>query len=432
MTTRRSFLAGGGAALAGSTLLGAATACGPEDRPRRSAARFDPRNWDSVRAQFTLDRNVRPLTAFVLASHPAPVRAAIEKHRRGLDSDTQGYLAHEQDLESAVAEAAAKYLGTDSSSVAFTDSTTMGLGLVYNGLRLRPGDEVVTTEHDFYATHEALRLAAARSGATVRRVKLYDDPAKADADAIVDTIRRAVTQRTRAIAVTWVHSSTGVKLPIRQIADALPPGPGRALLCVDAVHGFGADHVPVTDLGADVFVSGCHKWLFGPRGTGLIWARRDAWDRITPTIPTFDPSGFASWLGRTGVERAPGPLMTPGGYHSFEHRWALAEAFQLHLDIGPERVTERTAELAGRLKDGLAGIAHVRLVTPRDPALSAGLVCCEIGGMDPYEAVSRLRSGHRIGASVTPYRTPLVRFGPSIVNSDEDIEATLKAVRALD
>jgi selenocysteine lyase/cysteine desulfurase len=421
MTTRRSFLAGSGAAL-----LGVAASCTSDDVS--TVPKFDPQSWDSVRAQFALDRDVRPLTSFVLASHPAPVRDAIERHRGGLDADTQAYLAGEQRLDGAVASAAAKYLGTDATSIAFTDSTTMGLGLVYGGLRLRPGDEVITTEHDFYSTHESLRLAAARTGATVRRVRLYDDPAKTDADAVAETIRRVVTPRTRAVAVTWVHSSTGVKLPIRRIADALPE---TTLLCVDAVHGFGADHVPITELGADVFVSGCHKWLFGPRGTGIVWARPEAWTQITGTIPTFDASGFRAWFGETGVEQPPGPRMTPGGYHSFEHRWALADAFQLHLDIGPERVTARTAELARRLKDGLAGMSHVRLATPVDPALSAGLVCCEIGTLDPPTAVTRLRSEHKIGASVTPYQQPLVRFGPSIVNSDDDIEATLKAVHAL-
>src|SRR5215207_9582425 len=326
MTTRRSFLAGSGAAL-----LGVAASCTSDDKP--TTPRFDPQSWDSVRAQFALDRDVRPLTSFVLASHPTPVRDAIEKHRHGLDADTHAYLAGERRLDTAVATAAANYLGADATGIAFTDSTTMGLGLVYGGLALRPGDDVLTTEHDFYSTHEALRLAAARTGATIRRVRLYDNPATADADAIVAALRRAVTPRTRAVAVTWVHSSTGVKLPIRRIAEAL--GPNRPLLCVDGVHGFGADATPVAELGCDVFASGCHKWLFGPRGTGLVWARPAAWARIEPTIPTFDASGFAAWFGRPAEgPPAPGARMTPGGYHSFEHRWALAEAFQLHLDIG--------------------------------------------------------------------------------------------------
>src|SRR5215207_6573858 len=429
MTTRRSFLAGSGAAL-----LGVAASCTSDDKP--TTPRFDPQSWDSVRAQFALDRDVRPLTSFVLASHPTPVRDAIEKHRHGLDADTHAYLAGERRLDTAVATAAANYLGADATGIAFTDSTTMGLGLVYSGLALRPGDDVLTTEHDFYSTHESLRLAAARSGASVRRVRLYDDPAKADPDAMVDALRRAVTPKTRAVAVTWVHSGTGVKLPIRRIADTLA-GLGRAradrpLLCVDAVHGLASNEVSVRELGCDVFISGCHKWLFGPRGTGLIWARREAWERIAETIPTFDSDGSAALGGEAdGTRMVPGPRMTPGGYHSFEHRWALAEAFEFHQQIGQKRVAERTAALATRLKDGLADLGHVRLSTPRAPEVSAGIVCFTVHGMEPFDVVRRLAGEHKVVASTTPYLPILVRFGPSIVNSEGDVDAAVKAVESL-
>ena len=78
----------------------------------------------------------------------------------------------------------------------------MGLGDGLLGPELKPGDEVLTTEHDHYATHESLRL----SGATVRKVRLYDDPAQATADGMIDAIKSAITDRTKVLAVTWVHS----------------------------------------------------------------------------------------------------------------------------------------------------------------------------------------------------------------------------------
>ena len=117
---------------------------------------------------------------------------------------------------SSVREAAGRYLRTSPDEIALTDSTTMGLGLMYRGLRLSPGDEIVTTEHDFYATHVSLRAAATRSGAAIRFVRLYDDPATATRGRIVDSIARALTPRTRCLAVTWVHSSTGVRAPPRR------------------------------------------------------------------------------------------------------------------------------------------------------------------------------------------------------------------------
>ncbi|MEV0713406.1 aminotransferase class V-fold PLP-dependent enzyme [Asanoa sp. NPDC050611] len=406
-------------------LLGVAACEGADTQ----APTFDPRDWASVRAQFALDPAVAHLSTFVFAPHPAPVRAAIERHRAGFDRDPIGYLhANEAIEEGRVAGAAMRYLGTGADGVAFTDSTTMGLGLLYSGLRLSSGDEVLTTTHDFYATHEALRLRAERDGVAVRQVAVYADPASASVDEIVGKLTAALQPRTRVVAVTWVHSSTGVRMPIREIADALT---GRdVLLCVDGVHGFGAVDATPAALGCDFLVSGTHKWLHGPRGTGLIWGSTRGWAGYTPSVPTFDPRGITSWLTAGRVPIPPGPAATPGGYHSFEHRWALAEALQLHDSIGRDRVAGRVRELATRLKDGLAGIGGVTLVTPRDPGLSAGLVCCTVGNLQVDEAVGRLAAA-KVVATATPYRTTYLRFGPGIANTEEHVDAAVRAVQGL-
>ncbi|MFD0741295.1 aminotransferase class V-fold PLP-dependent enzyme [Phytohabitans flavus] len=300
---RRSLL--GVAAAAG--LVGAATAC--EDEPAAAPAPAGappliPTDWASVRAQFAISREIAHLSTYVFASHPAPVRESIERHRTGLDADAISYL-HENEvrLDERVAVAAADYLDARLDDIAFTDSATMGLGLLYSGLRLAPGDEVLTTEHDFYATHESLRLRAERDGVTVRRVRLYADPATASTDEIVGSLTRAVTGRTKVVALTWVHSSTGVKLPIRAIADALR---GRGvLLCVDGVHGFGAEDASPGDLGCDFLVSGCHKWLLGPRGTGLVWGSASGWASFAPLIPRSTGAASARGSGSTAAPRRP-------------------------------------------------------------------------------------------------------------------------------
>jgi selenocysteine lyase/cysteine desulfurase len=327
-------------------------------------------------------------------------------------------------LSEAARQSAARFLGAPPSEVALTDSTTMGLGLLYTRLALGPDDEVVTTEHDFYATHESLRF----SGVRVRRIRLYDDARRASEDEIVSRLTQAVTGSTRVVALTWVHSSTGVRIPVRAIAQALPE---RVLVCVDGVHGFGARAENVRDLGCDAFVSGCHKWLYGPRGTGVLWANERVRALVRPTIPSFDGSSYGAWVAggaRTGTPD--GPTLTPGGFQSYEHRWALPEAFALHEGIGRERVEARIRGLASRLKAQLAEIRGVRLRTPQSPGLSAGLVCFEVAGRDPSEVVARLAS-RRIVASVTPYATRYVRLGPGIVNTPEHVDAAVRAVKAL-
>jgi selenocysteine lyase/cysteine desulfurase len=411
---RRSLLGAG----LGATLAGCTAAPSPPE-----SKRFDPGDWESVRGQFALDPGYAHFAAFVLAAHPAPVRAAIERHRAGLDADTSGYLRGDTEFEEAARKAAAAYLGADAGQVALTDSTTMGMGLLCAGIKLKPGQEVLTTEHDFYGTHESLRLLGERTGARVSRVRLYDDPATASEGDIVGRLRAGITPRTRLVVITWVHSSTGVRLPVTAISGMLAevnaarePG-DRALLVVDGVHGFAAVDATVSGLGCDFLTTGTHKWLFGPRGTGLLWGR--AWDAVAPVIPSF--SG----------EDAPGRLATPGGYHSFEHRWAVKEAFEFHTAIGRPRIAARIREQATRLKDGLSAIRELRLITPRDPNLSAGLVMCALPNLQPADAVRRLRDEHKIIASATPYAESFLRFGPGIVTTPEQVDQAVKAVEAL-
>lgn len=398
----------------------------------------DLSDWHEVRNMFELAPDVVPFASFLLAAHPRPVRAAVASFRDALDEDPVRYLhENEAELEGAVRQAAATHLATSSELIALTDSTTMGLALVYGGLQLRAGDEVVTSEHDFYATHEALRIASQRSGARLKHVRLYDDPAQASVDRVVSVIEAALSPRTRCLALTWVHSSSGVKLPLREIAALVRDANrnrderNRVLLSIDGVHGFGVEETSPVALGCDLFITGCHKWLFGPRGTGLIWGSEAAWARIRPTIPSFDPLVYGAWLqDRTPMGVPAGRLMTPGGFHSFEHRWALSAAFELHERIGRDRIAERTRALAAQLKEGLTHVPGLTVKTPLDAQLSAGLVCFEVDGISAPEFVERLEAEHGVVASVTPYRTQYVRLGPSIVNTPAEIEQVLQAIRA--
>jgi isopenicillin-N epimerase len=420
---RRAFLERTGLTFAAAALAQLSSASADVQSAQQQAQATD---WTSVRGLFSLDPAFVHFGGLYLASHPAPVQQAIDTHRRGLDSNPVDYLhAQAPGLEAAVLRAAAGYVGGSPTDVALTDSTTMGLGLLYNGVAIRADQEVLTTQHDFYATHEALRLAASRTGATVRQIALYQDFSSVSADELVATIAQALTERTRVLAVTWVHSSTGLKLPLRRIADVVSAVNAqrerseRVLFCVDGVHGFGVEDVAVADLGVDFFVSGCHKWLFGPRGTGLVWGRgADAWAAVTPTIPTF------------GDGRAYGSLNTPGGFHSFEHRWALSAAFDLHQQIGRAAVASRIHALNGTLKAGLAGLSKVRVITPLDEDLSAGLVCFEVAGLGPQEVVDRLHA-RGIIATMTPYATAYARLAAGIFNTEEEVDAAVREVAAL-
>jgi selenocysteine lyase/cysteine desulfurase len=395
-------------------------------------------NWNRVRSQWALAWDEVDLSAMLIASNPKPVRDAIERHRKQLDARPITYLeANNKRLQNAARAAAGAYFGVPYEDVALCESTTAGVGILYSGLGLRYGDEVLTTVHDYYVTHESLRLAALRSGASVKKIVLHEGARAATAPEIVRRITAAITPKTRALALTWVHSSTGLKMPIRQIADALAPinaarpAAEKVIFCVDGVHGFGVEDTTLPDLGCDFLVASCHKWLFGPRGTAVVFGTPQGWGRVTPNIPSFLASNaYSAWIGGYDPGPTTGARMTPGGFKAFEHVWALPEAFQFHQTLGKIHVRNRTHELAGRLKAGLSAMPHVTLITPSDPSLSAGIVAFDVAGRSADGAVDALRKWRVIG-SAAPYATPHVRLTPSIRNTPEDIDFALKAVAAL-
>jgi selenocysteine lyase/cysteine desulfurase len=434
---RRDFISHTGL-LFGASLLSLPQAVSAMVQPSTSVSPSVFNNWDEVRRLFSLDPSLIHMAGFYLAAHPAPVREAIERHRRGFDSNALEYH-HENAMrcELAAIDAVSRYLEVDPAGIAMTDSTTMGLGLIYNAIDLQPGQEVLTTTHDHYATWRSLELRAERSGATIKQVSLYERGEDATAEEMVDSLISAITPRTRLIAVTWVHSGTGVKVPVADISQAVEQvnrnrdEDNQILVSVDGVHGIGVEQETLQDLGCDIFIAGTHKWMFGPRGTGLLYATPRARQFLQPTIPPFPPLVFSDLSDDEIDNRMTwGMQMSPGGFHSFEHRWAVTEAFDMHEKLGKSAVTSRIHMLNRQIKEAMASMPHITMHTPMSDDVSAGMVCFEVDGMSPSEVVARLRE-QSIVASTTPYTVTYARLSAAIFNTEKEIEQIVSAVHDL-
>ncbi len=397
--SRRQFLHSFGVTSAGSVVWSAA---GVQTRSPQVVP-GPGTSWRDVRGMFELRADRIHMAGMVMASHPAPVASAIEKHRAELQKDPVRYIDENRwRLEGEVLRASAHYLQVAPQDIALTDSTSMGLALLYTNLQVSRDQEILTTTHDHYSTEAALAECANRTGCEVRRVPMYEDSATASESELVDSIRRAVSSKTRVVAVTWVHSSTGTKIPVKAIGAAIQEinrqrdERDRIYLCVDGVHALGIEDFVIPDLQCDFWVAGAHKWLFGPRGTGVLWGSADSWKMVRPTIPTWEPAVFQAWIGwKPKTTVGGGQLMTPGGYHSFEHRWALGSAFELHEQLGKARVDSRIHTLNRQLKEGLKRINGVRVYTPMSETLSSGIVFQHRQSGGPNRGRSSFRKEHR-------------------------------------
>lgn len=428
---RRRFLFKSGVAISTSALFSACNTA-PSQPTAALVQELSFNSWEDIRKQFLFSRDRIHMSQMLLAAHPKMVRDAIQKHRDGFDENPVEYWENNwTTIEGEIRKKASEYMDVAPEEIALTDSTTMGLAMLYSGLKLTSANEILTTTHDHYATEKALEHAVAKSGASIKRVSLYDDPSKASVDEMVEVLRKGITPKTKIVAITFVHSCTGVKTPVKQIATMIKEQNNkraeadRIYLCVDGVHGFGIENVSIRDLGCDFLAAGTHKWIFGPRGTGVLYAKKDAWNMIGPIIPSFEWNAYGSWLEIFPADKLTyADLCSPGGFHSFEHRWSLGEAFQFQLNIGKARVEERSHQLTNRLKQGLARIRHIKIITPISEEVSAGINCFEVEGMKHLDVVKKLLT-KKIIASESPYKKSYVRLTPSIINTEEEVDICL-------
>ena len=413
MTDRRTFLKQAGV-FAASLPLGAALL------PQALAAPATDDPWTGLKQLFNQDPDYLHFSNFLVATHPKPVREAIERYRAQIDRNPG--LAMDWDLqetwkrEGQVREWAGRYLKATPPQIALTGSTSEGLAMIYGGIKVRPDQEILTTVHEHYATEYSLDFRVRKEQTQVRKIRLFDSANRVSADEVLGNIQRNIRPNTRVLGMTWVQSGSGVKLPIGEIGKLVEEhnrnrdDKDRILYVVDGVHGFGVENLDFPDMHCDFFIAGTHKWMFGPRGTGLVCARDPQNNDVTPMVPTFsEDKDFAT-------------VMTPGGYHAFEHRWAADEAFKLHLQLGKAQVQARIHALNTELKDQLLAHPKIELVTPHSPELSAGFTFFRVNGQDSDAVAAYMMKNRVVIDAVDRDVGPVIRTAPGLLNSSAEIQ----------
>ncbi len=373
--------------------------------------------WRGIQAQFDVDRSIIDLNNGGVCPSPRVVQEAM---RRDLAYSNQApvytmWRVLEPKLEGVRKRLAASF-GCDAEELAITRNATEALEIVQLGLDLKPGDEVLTTDHDYPRMLDTFRQRQRRDGITLKTIT-FPSPAPS-MDDLAARFEQAVTPRTRLILLSHMTYTTGQIFPVRRICEMARQRGIEAL--VDGAHAYA--HFPFTlaDLNCDYYATSLHKWLLAPHGTGFLFVRK-------PKIAALWPLNPASEELTSNIRK-----FEQVGTHPAANHNAIEEALAFHEAIGAERKAARLRFLRDRWITRLSKLPGARLRTNLDPAQSCGMAVISFEGRDHPKLVSQLWEKRRI--LVTNIVRPDfqgIRVSPNVQTTVEEVDRFCDALEEL-
>ena len=291
---------------------------------------------------FLLDRSITFLNHGSYGACPAPVFEAYQRWQRELERNPVRFLGRRFDELVGEARAAlAKFVGAQAEDVVFVPNATSGLNAVIRSLRLGPGDEVLTTRHEYGAVQ--------RTWEFVEATLAYAEP---------DELAEAIGPRTRVVSLSHITSPTALVLPVAEICAAAREA--GALSIVDGAHAPGQLPLDLEALGADVYAGNCHKWLCAPKGAGFLWARPEHQRWIEPLVVSWGYGAETSFAERHGWQGTRDPaafLAVPAAieaHRTFDLERCRRLAASFHDRLPPVGATPAPQMWASELPSGNA------------------------------------------------------------------------------
>ena len=321
-----------------------------------------------------------------------------------------------EDSRSALGE----YVGADGDDLVYVTNASTAINIVARSLRFEPGDEVLTTDHEYGSMDRVWELVCEKSGAKYIH-KSVTLPATSQAD-VVEEVWSGVTPRTKVLFFSHITAPSALILPVAELVRRAREA--GIIVVVDGAHAPGQIPLDLDALGADFYAGNCHKWMMAPKGAGFLYARREMQHLLEPLIG-----------GRAGIKAEGSRLIKEHQNHGTRDSAAflsVPEAIRFMHDHDWPAVSRSCHDLARYAREKTAALTGLAQTTPDDPSWYSQMTVLRIPAGDASGLKQRLLGEYSIEVPTTGWNGQLyVRLSVQGYNTREEIDVLLGALEKL-
>jgi len=380
----------------------------------------DEKFWHFVKQQFPLEENLIYMNNGGLGPSPYQVIETINAQMLKWESISE--TGHS--LVESVHEKAAKFFNCGTDEIAFTRNATEGMNIIARGISLNRGDEVLMTTHEHPGG--AIPWLAVQKDKGIR-IKLFEPGITKEEN--LKIIESNITSKTKVLMISHIPCTTGLIFPVKEIAQLCHQQ--GIYVVLDGAQVLGMIPVDFRDLGCDFYTSSGHKWLCGPKGTGILYIRREMVDVWQPThVGAYSNKVYI--LEELKLEYLKQVKIVEYATRNTPIIMGIGASLDFFAAIGMGNVAARGRALAKYFKEKLVSIDKIKLLTPMDPQLSGSIVTFKI--MDDRKSytdyISQIKKQYNIRLRpIGEHGLNAIRTSLHIYNTFDQVDRLVEAVK---
>ncbi len=380
-------------------------------------AAIDEDFWFQIQQSFAVSRGNINLNNGGVSPSPRIVTEALVRYL-WQQEDATAYTMWQimQPQLETIRTGLAEMFGCDREEIAITRNASESLEILLMGMDLKSGDEILTSSQDYPRMLTTLRQREQREGLILKTIKI---PVPANSkDEVIDAFARGISSKTKLILVSHQINLTGQIIPVKEICN-LAKSKGIEVI-VDGAHSFSQFEFKQKDLNCDYFGTSLHKWLYAPKGTGMLFIKKEKISKIWPLMA-------ADVKQATDIRK-----FEEIGTNSIAIKLAIGEAIAYTNGIGLKRKEARLRFLSRYWMNILKSEKNIYFNTSFDDSLSCAIGNFSINGVDPSEIGAFLHSKHKI------FTTPIIhdefkgiRITPNLYTTTQELDRFCNIIREI-